>query len=221
MSQGAFIIRPDCGTNMAMRDRRRRERPPLDEEAIEQAALGYAGRYATTRARLAAYLRRKLAERGWGGGGEPPVERLVEPDRADGILDQLFLRGVADESVAAAKIIMPVVCERATSPSAAISSAIPVYIGFRTHRYGPRTTRRRGGSNGAGVPAPVHAKLNIAGSTKASPAMTTATPATLHRGSSDIPRPAAIHRGMNHSQIEPKIVPKTVVRRRAKSCLAM
>ena len=33
-----------------------------------------------------------------------PIERLIEPDRADGILDQLFLRGVADESVAAAKI---------------------------------------------------------------------------------------------------------------------
>lgn len=34
-----------------------------------------------------------------------PVERLVEPDRADGVLDQLFIRGVADESVAAAKIV--------------------------------------------------------------------------------------------------------------------
>ena len=33
-----------------------------------------------------------------------PVERLVEPDRTDGILDQLALRGVADESAAAAKI---------------------------------------------------------------------------------------------------------------------
>ena len=33
-----------------------------------------------------------------------PIERLVEPDRADGVLDQLFLRGTADESVAAAKI---------------------------------------------------------------------------------------------------------------------
>lgn len=33
-----------------------------------------------------------------------PVERLVEPDRADGILDQLALHGLADESVAAAKI---------------------------------------------------------------------------------------------------------------------
>jgi heme exporter protein B len=33
-----------------------------------------------------------------------PIERLIEPDRADGVLDQLALRGVADESVAAAKI---------------------------------------------------------------------------------------------------------------------
>jgi heme exporter protein B len=33
-----------------------------------------------------------------------PIERLVEPDRADGMLDQLALHGVADESVAAAKI---------------------------------------------------------------------------------------------------------------------
>jgi heme exporter protein B len=33
-----------------------------------------------------------------------PIERLIEPDRADGVLDQLAIRGVADESVAAAKI---------------------------------------------------------------------------------------------------------------------
>jgi heme exporter protein B len=34
-----------------------------------------------------------------------PIERLIEPDRADGVLDQLFLRGVAEESVAAGKIV--------------------------------------------------------------------------------------------------------------------
>ena len=33
-----------------------------------------------------------------------PVERLIEPDRADGVLDQLALHGVAEEAVAAAKI---------------------------------------------------------------------------------------------------------------------
>jgi heme exporter protein B len=34
-----------------------------------------------------------------------PIERLIEPDRADGVLDQLVLHGLADESVAFAKIV--------------------------------------------------------------------------------------------------------------------
>jgi len=34
-----------------------------------------------------------------------PIERLVEPDRGDGVLDQLALYGAAEESVAFAKII--------------------------------------------------------------------------------------------------------------------
>lgn len=33
-----------------------------------------------------------------------PIERLVEPDRADGVLDQLALHGLTEESVALAKI---------------------------------------------------------------------------------------------------------------------
>ena len=33
-----------------------------------------------------------------------PIERLIEPDRADGILDQLALGGTSEEAVAAAKI---------------------------------------------------------------------------------------------------------------------
>ena len=56
----------------------KRPRPPLDAEGLERIGLFYAGRYATTRSKLAAYLRRKLNERGWAGPGEPPVERLVE-----------------------------------------------------------------------------------------------------------------------------------------------
>lgn len=34
-----------------------------------------------------------------------PIERLIEPDRTDGVLDQLAIRGVADESVAMTKIV--------------------------------------------------------------------------------------------------------------------
>ncbi|MET0270726.1 MAG: RecX family transcriptional regulator [Sphingomonas sp.] len=51
--------------------------PPLDAAGLERLALAYVGRYATTRAKLSAYLQRKLGERGWGGEGRPPVEPLV------------------------------------------------------------------------------------------------------------------------------------------------
>lgn len=33
-----------------------------------------------------------------------PIERLIEPDRATGVLDQLAVRGIGEESVAAAKL---------------------------------------------------------------------------------------------------------------------
>src|SRR6476469_10598451 len=62
----------------AGRNRQRRERPPLDAEGLERLGLFYAGRYGTTRAKLADYLRRKLRERGWADPGAPPVEALVE-----------------------------------------------------------------------------------------------------------------------------------------------
>ena len=34
-----------------------------------------------------------------------PVERLIEPDRASGLLDQLAVRGISDEAVALAKLV--------------------------------------------------------------------------------------------------------------------
>jgi heme exporter protein B len=34
-----------------------------------------------------------------------PIERLVEPDRADGVLDQLKMAGISEEAIAAAKIL--------------------------------------------------------------------------------------------------------------------
>ena len=41
--------------------------PPLDAAALERLAVNYVGRYATSRAKLTAYLARKIAERGWEG----------------------------------------------------------------------------------------------------------------------------------------------------------
>jgi regulatory protein len=62
-------------------------KPPLDAEGLERLGLFYAGRYATTRSKLADYLRRKLRERGWSGPGEPPVEALVERFAGLGYVD--------------------------------------------------------------------------------------------------------------------------------------
>lgn len=59
-------------------ERHKRAVPPLDGERLERLAVNYAGRYAVTRAKLKAYLARKLRERGWDGEGEPPVDSLVE-----------------------------------------------------------------------------------------------------------------------------------------------
>ena len=75
------------------RSRPPRARPALDEAALERFALGYAGRYATSRAKLADYLRRKLSERGWAGEDEPPVARIVARFAELGYVDD---RAVAD-----------------------------------------------------------------------------------------------------------------------------
>ncbi|TPG13092.1 RecX family transcriptional regulator [Sphingomonas oligophenolica] len=48
--------------------------PPLDAAALERLALRYVERFATTRGRLADYLRRKVRERGWEGpAADPPA----------------------------------------------------------------------------------------------------------------------------------------------------
>lgn len=68
-------------------DRQKKPRPPLDEEGLERLALFYAGRYATTRAKLRAYLERKLRERGYSGPGGAPLDPLVERMAALGYVD--------------------------------------------------------------------------------------------------------------------------------------
>ncbi len=50
---------------------------PLGQARLEELALAYVARFATTQAKLRLYLQRKLRERGWDGEGAPPVEELV------------------------------------------------------------------------------------------------------------------------------------------------
>ncbi|WP_206363470.1 regulatory protein RecX [Sphingomonas crocodyli] len=65
---------------------------PYDRAGLDRIALAYVGRYATTRAKLADYLRRKLREHGWAGEGPAPVDAIVDRMRE--------LRYVDDESFA-------------------------------------------------------------------------------------------------------------------------
>lgn len=54
---------------------------------MHELALFYVGKFATTRAKLASYLNRKLRERGWEGDDQPDVARLVERLAASGLVD--------------------------------------------------------------------------------------------------------------------------------------
>jgi len=65
----------------------KRARPPLNEEQLKEMALRYVGRFATSRAKLRAYLTRKIRERGWSGVGEPDLAGLAERFADSGYVD--------------------------------------------------------------------------------------------------------------------------------------
>jgi regulatory protein len=67
--------------------RSRRAKRPLNEGELKQLAMAYVGRFSTTRAKLRAYLQRKIQERGW--EGRQPADLLALSDRlADlGLID--------------------------------------------------------------------------------------------------------------------------------------
>lgn len=60
---------------------------PLDAARLDELALAYVARFATTAAKLEAYLARKLRERGWEGESAPPVEAIVTRFVALGYVD--------------------------------------------------------------------------------------------------------------------------------------
>lgn len=65
----------------------RRAAPPLDERSLQELALAYVGRFATTRAKLRAYLQRKLRERGWDGAREADLTGLADRFAERGFVD--------------------------------------------------------------------------------------------------------------------------------------
>ena len=65
----------------------RRPRPPLDASSLNELALAYVGRFATTRAKLRTFLQRKLRERGWAGETVADVDGVAERCAALGYVD--------------------------------------------------------------------------------------------------------------------------------------
>ncbi len=69
------------------RTRRRKVAQPLDQARLDEMALAYVARFATSAGRLSDYLKRKIRERGWAGEGVPDVAALVEGMIARGYID--------------------------------------------------------------------------------------------------------------------------------------
>ncbi len=130
-------------------DRRERRAPtPLDAARLEERALAYVARFATTRGKLTDYLKRKLAERGWAGDGDPPIAALVDRLCAAGYVDDeayaraksgsLLRRGYGERRVAqalgAAGIDVETRAALAPEDAAARDAALTL---ARKRRFGP------------------------------------------------------------------------------------
>lgn len=127
----------------------KRPRPPLNDATLRELALHYAARYATSRARLASYLRRKLKERGWEGEAPPSPDALVERMADLGYVDDavfartkgasLARRGYGPrriaQSLTGAGIAAPDRAEAEADATAAIWTAADAFA--RRKRIGP------------------------------------------------------------------------------------
>lgn len=128
---------------------------PLDSDRLNSLALNYLGRYATTRAKLADYLRRKLRERGWAGEGTAPVDAIVARCAELGYVDDaafaaqrgaaLARRGYGARRVAEALHASGVSPDDAEAARAAVTErAWEAALAFaRRRRIGPYAERLR------------------------------------------------------------------------------
>ncbi|HVF83412.1 MAG TPA: RecX family transcriptional regulator [Sphingomicrobium sp.] len=136
------------------RDRPRRELPPIDGERLRELALRYVGRFATTRAKLSDYLRRKLRERGWASQEPADIDGLVERLAELGYVDDaafalnkahsLTLRGYGEGRVRQALKIAGVSDDdgEEARDSAAAQAAEAALVFARRRRLGPFAKER-------------------------------------------------------------------------------
>jgi len=65
----------------------RKKRPPLNPATLNELALSYVGRFATTRAKLRIYLTRKIRERGWDEERSPNLQAIADDFARRGYID--------------------------------------------------------------------------------------------------------------------------------------
>jgi regulatory protein len=76
-----------------------RKPSPLSASKLEELALAYAARFATTRAKLEGYLNRKLRERGWDGESMPDAAALARRFAEAGYVDDAVYARMKTESL--------------------------------------------------------------------------------------------------------------------------
>lgn len=129
-------------------DRNSRPIPPLDAAALERLALRYVERFATTRGKLADYLRRKIRERGWAGEAADAAalaDRLARlgyiDDRgyAEAKAAALARRGLGERRVAGALMQARIEeADRAAIAPAVADRAVEAALAFaKRKRLGP------------------------------------------------------------------------------------
>jgi regulatory protein len=97
--QGKMLNGEDQGSGKQGSRARKRQARPLDEAALRELALAYVARFATSRSKLVTYLRRKLRERGWAGGGEPDPAAIADHIVALGFIDDAAFAGIRASSL--------------------------------------------------------------------------------------------------------------------------
>jgi len=125
-----------------------RKPSPLNPQQLEELALAYVARFATTRAKLEAYLARKLRERGWDAALEPDAAGLAARFAEAGYVDDAaFARMKADsllrrgygarrvgEALRAAGVEEAIRAEAAPARSGALGAALAL---ARRRKFGP------------------------------------------------------------------------------------
>lgn len=86
------------------RKKERRVLPPLDAQRLSELALSYVARYATSRAKLRDYLKRKLRERGWAEAEDGATDAGAESHITTIVEQMAELRYVDDAGFARARI---------------------------------------------------------------------------------------------------------------------